>query len=52
MQPFGLREKAAEKQYAQDHYDRDYYDLDQAHSRFLKVRIASRYTRDVNNFVF
>lgn len=31
MQPFGLREKATEKQNTQNHYDRDYDDLDQAH---------------------
>ena len=38
---FGLTEKATEKQYAQNHYDSDYDDLDQAHSKFLKVRTKS-----------
>jgi len=28
MQPFGLSEKASEKQNAQNYYDRDYDDLD------------------------
>ncbi|MBC8030067.1 MAG: hypothetical protein H7Z16_08140 [Pyrinomonadaceae bacterium] len=31
MQPFGLKEKATEKQNTQNHYDCDYDDLDQAH---------------------
>ena len=29
--PFGLGEKATEKQKTENHYDRDYDDLDQAH---------------------
>jgi len=32
MLPFGLSEKATEKQNAQNHYDSDYDDLDQTHN--------------------